>query len=258
MHDYTSYLANICRPVLTKATMLAVLTLASLCLLAACSDGSSSQPPTSNITPAISWPAKEEAVYRLLDGDDRIGTAILSTTIDEEIIRMAFDFDFPDHGFRDKVVTVASSKTIKPISVTRTLSGPEGDREWDVIYSDNTATVTQRSEDDERVDTLTLPANAYDSWTDLLIWRAMELREGIRVAYNDVATAIFQPGWETVTVSVEDLAQVNVPAGTFTAWQLELQTNGPTHTAWYAATETKPLVLYDNGDILFQLEELRY
>lgn len=225
-------------------------------VFSACATGEDDR-PTSDIVSKIPWPAQEEATYRLLDDDEVIGSATLSTTVEGERLLMNFAFSFPDRGFQDEVAAVVNSETLKPISVERVLSGPEGDRVWSVRYSSTSAVVSQRSEDDERTDTLALPVHAYDSWTDLLLWRTIDFKEGFEARYNDVATAIFRPGRETVSVEVKELTQVEVPAGSFSAWRLDFRTNGPDQSAWYGTGEARPLVRYDNGELIFELETLR-
>ena len=225
-------------------------------VFSACSTGETDR-PTSDIVSNIPWPAQEEATYRLLEDDEVIGSATLSTAVDGERLLMNFSFSFPDRGFQDEVAAVVNANTLKPISVERVLSGPEGDRVWSVRYTSTSAVVSQRSDDDERTDTLALPVHAYDSWTDLLLWRTIDFKEGFEARYNDVATAIFRPDREKVSVEVKELTQVEVPAGSFSAWRLIFRTNGPDHSAWYGTGEARPLVRYDNGDLIFELETLR-
>ena len=55
------------------------------------------------------------------------------------------------------------------------------------------------------------------------------------------------------TVKVTEKETVEVPAGTFQAWRLEIRSSGGKQKAWYADTETRPLVRYDNGDLVFEL-----
>ena len=228
----------------------------AIVIFSACSTGESDR-PTGDIVSKIPWPAQEEATYRLLEADKVIGSATLSTTVEGERLLMSLAFSFPDRGFQDEVVAIVNSKTLKPISVERVLSGPRGDRVWSVRYTGSSAVVSQKSEDDERTDTLALPVHAYDSWTDLLLWRTIDFKEGFEATYNDVATAIFRPGRETVSIEVKELTQVEVPAGSFSAWRLNFSTNGPDHSAWYGTGEARPLVRYDNGDLTFELEMLR-
>jgi hypothetical protein len=50
---------------------------------------------------------------------------------------------------------------------------------------------------------------------------------------------------------------VEVPAGTFETWRLEIRSPDGTQRAWYADTERRPLVRYDNGNLVFELLSLR-
>jgi hypothetical protein len=55
-------------------------------------------------------------------------------------------------------------------------------------------------------------------------------------------------------LKVVDSEQVTVPAGTYQAWKLEIDSGGETQTAWYAADATHLLLRYDNGQQLFELK----
>lgn len=207
------------------------------------------------IVSARPWPASEEARYRLMDGDEEKGRGVLSIEpLDGEV---RFRQEFESEEFRDEVVAVADSETLRPSSVARVIDGPEGARRWEVTYEGATARIVQRSGDEERRDAVTLPTQSYDSWTDVFLWRTVDFKEGYEATYVDVLSAtLAKPQVISQRLKVSGIETVEVPAGTFEAWRLEIRSPDGTQRAWYADTETRPLVRYDNGSLVFELLSL--
>ncbi len=233
--------------------LLAALSLIVLAL-AACESGSSvlSGP---DVVSNIPWTAPEEARYRLLDGDEERGSGVLS--IEAEDGSFSFRQEFENEEFRDEVVVVADGETLRPESVERVIDGPEGARRWRVDYEGGAARVVQRSQDEERRDEIATPTRFYDSWTDVFVWRAIDFRDGYEATYADVLSAtLARPQVISQTIKVTGKETVEVPAGTFEAWRMEIQSSEGSQTAWYADTETRPLVRYDNGSLVFELLSL--
>ena len=50
-----------------------------------------------------------------------------------------------------------------------------------------------------------------------------------------------------------DEEEVTVPAGTFEAWELEIDSGGANQRAWFAKDAALTLVKYDNGRETFEL-----
>ncbi len=208
------------------------------------------------VVSSIPWEATEEARYRLMDGDEVKGSAILR--IESQEGKVSFIQEFESEDFSDEVEVVADSETMRPRSVQRVVSGPEGERRWQVEYQDNTAFVVQRTEDDDRRDEITMPTCSYDSWTDVFLWRTIDFREGYEATYADVLSAtLAKPQVISQTLKVTGRETVEVPAGTFETWRLEIRSPDGTQQAWYADTKTRPLVRYDNGNLVFELLSLR-
>jgi predicted acyl esterase len=204
---------------------------------------------------SVPWPATEEARYRLLDGDDELGTGVL--TIEAGGERTTFRQTFESEDFDDQTTAVADSETLEPFSTARVIDGPEGERRWEVAYENGTAVVSQRSDEDEREDRLSVPANSYESWTDVFLWRTIEFREGYETTYVDVLTAtLAKPQVISQALKVSGKEKVEVPAGEFEAWRLEISSDDGDQTAWYADTAERPLVRYDNGSLVFELVSL--
>lgn len=239
----------------SRAALIATLvgSLLALAALGCESEGKelSSQAVVSNIP----WTAPEEARYRLLDGDEERGTGVLRIEAEDGTFR--FSQEFESEEFSDRVVAVADADTLRPVSVERVIEGPEGPRRWEVEYENGVAMVVQRTEDDERRDELAAPGRSYDGWTDVFLWRTVDFREGYEATYADVLTAdLAKPQIITQTIKVTRMETVEVPAGEFDTWRVEISSSGGSQTAWYADTPERELVRYDNGTLVFELLSL--
>jgi hypothetical protein len=209
----------------------------------------------------IPWRDGETAVYRVLDGDEEIGSAGLSIGCNGASGALAGTcvfaqaFEFPDRDITDEVLAVADVATLKPRRVTRTVDGPDGKRTWEATYDGSAVTVEQADENDERTDELDVPQDHYDTWTDLFLWRTLDFSEGYEGKYTGVVTADFsKPDVITIALKVTGLEEVSVPAGTFSAWRLEIRSGGRTQKAWIADNAERTLLRYDNTEIVFELE----
>jgi len=207
------------------------------------------------IVSRIPWVRHEEASYRLMDGDEVQGDGLLRITSVNGLLTLRQEFESEE--FHDEVVAVTLAGTMQPQSVQRVIDGPDGERRWEVLYEGGVAKVVQHSEDDERQDNLSVPTRSYDSWTDVFLWRTIEFRDGYEASYSDVLSAtLARPQVISQTVRVMGKETVVVPAGTFEAWRLEIRSDDGSQEAWYADTDTRPLVRYDNGSLVFELLSL--
>ncbi len=224
-------------------------------LAAACSSDSGSI-VAQDVVSAIPWTESETAHYRLLQGDDVIGSGELSLSEQGDGLTV-FDqkFEIPDQEVTDSVSVTADSETLRPTSVTRLIDGPEGKRTCEAKYQDAAVNIEQHSDTDQRTDTLAVPVKSYDTWVDIFLWRTLRFAEGYEIKYAGVLScSLTKPDLISEVLDVKRLETVTVPAGTFEAWRLEIRSGGRTQKAWYTNDETRTLVRYDNGDLVFELE----
>ena len=211
----------------------------------------------SDVVSAIPWTAPETARYRLLQGDDVKGSAELQIEEGGGALVLRQNFNIPDEDVTDSVLVEVDPETLRPKIVERTIDGPEGRRQCEAVYGDGVVTIEQRTEEDERTDTLSVPEQHYDSWSDLFLWRTLDFFEGQELKYVDVLScSLAKPDLLPVVIKVKETEEVTVPAGTFQAWRLEIRSGGRTQKAWYANDERRTLVRYDNGDLVFDLESI--
>jgi hypothetical protein len=239
-----------------------LLALAALGLFTAWGCSDDSEPAaTGPVLGSIPWEVPETSRYRLLDGDDEIGSAVIAVEVGDsstglDVSSFTQRFEFPEREITDEVVVTAEAETLAPQTGSRTIDGPEGERRWEVAYESGQVAVFQSDEDDERTDTLAVPLSSYDTWTDLFLWRTLDFREGYEVKYLGVVTAdLAKPDVITITLKVTGVETVEVPAGSYEAWRLEIRAGGRTQKAWISDAPDRKLIRYDNTELVFELVE---
>lgn len=224
-------------------------------LFAAACSGGDDELVAQDIVSEIPWTGPEAFEYRLLQGDDVKGTGSLKLREASDALVLEQKFEIPEEEITDSIVAEVEPDTLSPRNIERVIDGPEGERRCEASYADDTVTVEQRAGEDERTDSLSVPVPYYDSWSDLFLWRTIEFFEGHELRYVDVLScSLAKPDILSVVLKVEEKEEVEVPAGTFQAWRLEIRSGGRTQKAWYADDEPRTLVRYDNGDLVFELE----
>jgi hypothetical protein len=246
---------------LSRPGLLLFLGLGSFLLLAAC--GLSDEPlPTQDIVVSIPWTVGEEASYTILDNDDEVlGTGVLRIDQEDGQLRLSQHYQNPD--FDDRSSVLADPETLKPIEAKRVISGKDGVLSIAVHYAGGIAEIervaTEQGKDEQRrVDRMDVPEHAYDTGVSLFLWRTIPMQVDYSAAYHSMATAVVGKSQEdTVTLRVLRQETVEVPAGTFEAWRLEIRAPGVKQTAWYSADAARHLLKYDNGQNTFLLESVK-
>lgn len=230
--------------------------LATLLLAIACANNEDIT--SAEIVSQIPWNGPETAEYRVLDSDDDpVGALTLS--IDEAaagawLLRQSFDF--PEKEFTNKAEVIVDGATLQPESSTFKIVGPEGNLDCSAEYTTGRVESHRIGADGEREDTITIPNIAYDSWGDLFVWRTIAFGDGYEKAYTDVlACTLSQPDKINVSLKIDEREEVTVPAGTYDAWHLEIDSGGETQHAWYTTDESHTLLKYDNGESTFELTD---
>jgi hypothetical protein len=233
------------------------LTALALAVLLAAACAGSEEIVAQDVVSEIPWGPHENARYRLLQGDDVVGSGEISLAVRGNLAVFAQQFDIPGEEVTDTVSVTAHSETLRPSSVQRVIDGPKGARRCEARYGNGVAHIEQHAEKEERKDDLNVPEKSYDTWTDLFVWRTLPFAEGYEVKYAGVLScSLAKPDLLSEVLKVKELETVSVPAGTFEAWRLEIRSGGRTQHAWYADDDARTLVRYDNGELVFELESI--
>ena len=209
-----------------------------------------------DIVESIPWSDGERAEYVLLDRDtqEECGTGTL--TVERQGDRFQLTLHFEDGTNSDTSTVIVDDETLQPLSVRRErqiedeVEAVEGeyDREEQTIRvvefigDDDPRTVPRRLDEDV----------FYDNESSIFIWRTIKFEEGYVVTYNTVL--VNQGGaLREVTLRVIGKEEVEVPAGTFDAWRVNISTEGLNQVAFFADTPEHQMVFYDNSVQLFEL-----
>ena len=232
-----------------------IVALAAVLLLAACAEDNIK---ATDIVTRIPWPDTERATYRVLDDDgEEVGTLEMSVDPEgDDAYLLGQHFSFPGREFTNDAAAVVGRAELQPRRTTYVIDGPDGVASCSAEYEGSDVTVLNIREDGERTDTLDVPNIAYDSWSDLFIWRTIDFAQGFEIEYADIVAcqAPAPPQRLSVKLEVTGGEMIDVPAGTFDTWRLEIDA-GRDQKAWFTTDDAHILVRYDNGDQIFELIE---
>lgn len=231
--------------------VVALLLATAMVLGAACGE----EVATQDIVSTIPWADRETARYvlREREGDGvELGRAELSAQREGDRYRLGLRFEDADSSDESTVVVLAES--LKPVSLRRQITGPEGTSVVEGQYEDGVVRISARSDGRERSSPLRLREHHYDNDSSLFLWRTIPFAEGYSASYHTVI--VNRRNQQVATVAVVGKEEVAVPAGTFDAWRVEIRSGGVEQVAWFADTPARPLVRYDNSELLFLLTDL--
>ncbi|MCI0885182.1 MAG: DUF3108 domain-containing protein, partial [Chloroflexi bacterium] len=234
---------------------LIIIALAAVLLLAACTEDNIK---ATDIVSEIPWPDQERATYRVLDDDgEEVGTLQMSVDPEgDDAYLLRQDYVFPGTEFTNNAAVVVGRADLQPRNTTYVIDGPDGAASCSADYVGSDVTVVNVREDGERTDTLDVPHVAYDSWSDLFVWRTIDFSQGFETEYADIVAcqAPAPPQRLAVKLEVTGGETIDVPAGSFDTWRLEIDA-GRDQKAWFTTDDAHILVRYDNGDQIFELIE---
>lgn len=209
--------------------------------LAAC-EGAETR-PTSRVFTQRAWTGPERLVYDLRQRTDTYGSCTLTTTPDAEpgktrIERACADLTL---RFRDDGSALVDNTTLLPASSRRSIVDGEKRKEtvFSAVYEAEQVRFTVTRDGTKRNETtrdLPIPDEKspepgfYDDESLLWLVRGIPLEEGFSGAYRHVHAANGRV--YTVQLKVVERTIINVPAGEFTTWEVEIRTSSITNRAW--------------------------
>ena len=235
--------------------------LALLAFAAACS-GDDNIESNDIVTDIPDWSAPGVWHYQVTDNDNDdevVGTLEMTVEVgDNNTTTFRQYFEFPDRDFINAATVVVDSETLQPQSTDFLIHGPEGNLACGAEYGTGEVNVHRVGEDGERDDSVDVPHNYYDSWSDLFVWRTLDFSEDFEIDYADVLSCTLdRTQLIGVGLEVTDIEEIEVPAGTYEAWHLRIDSGGETQDAWYTTDDSHTLIRYDNGEITFELTDGR-
>ena len=158
-----------------------------------------------------------------------------------------------DGGAQDRSQVRVEPATLLPLASSREATREGETTTWSAAYRADPSTVLFREESGgERAEReLRLRRDAYDNESALWLWRTLDLGEGYDGQYVSVS-AVTQ-GQITVRLTVARRERVEVPAGAFDVWRLQVRSGRATRVAWIGVDPPHQLVQWDNGSEIFRL-----
>lgn len=220
------------------------------------------RPDNAAIVGSVPFDAGEWADYALHDNSGAVvARGRLSVTRDGDSGRLTLHQSYTvadgDGAPVDEVFVIVDEQTLTPFSLTRTVQSADRQDSYSAKYEaplsgDATvlfgSTVDGKSERRE----LDLGKNYYDNESSLWLWRTIDFAEGYEERYTSVNH--LDGSQQTVILRVIDRQTIEVPAGSFEAWRLQVRNGRGTRVAWVNVDAPHQIVQWDNGSIVFRLE----
>lgn len=236
---------------------------AALVAVALAGCGSNAEPTVIKVFKAPPWTAAERYSYDLRDAGDKLnGTCELKTTPGKEPGRTFIEHlcGNPD-GDRDDRSVLVDAQTLAPITGSRTIYNIKKNKR--TVFTSSYEPPVVKLKADENADVhaterdLPKPTKDspdpgyYDDETLFWVIRGVPLEKGWEGSYKDVNASngrIF-----TATVKVGKSEKVDVPAGSFTAWKIRLETESITQYFWVDTNTPHAIVKASIEAITYEL-----
>jgi hypothetical protein len=232
-------------PMKTIAYILALLCLVALAvLLAAC--GGTAVPtqtvPDLGLEPAP-WANGSTAAYQWLDTSGLIGTSEYTFTLAADVWTIT-DRDLI--GQLDQTIAMSvSATTLAPLGEKKSIHTSDSDVLLTTSYSNGKLNITADVNGQTQTASLDVPANSLDNDQLLMTLRALPFAQGYTTHYVIVVAQNALKVDTTVTVQAQET--IEVPAGSFVVWPVEMSFGNTKQTAWYEIAAPHQLVQYYNG-----------
>ena len=240
--------------------MIRLLSSLGLVMLAALACGQPGVPAQSApLVAKVPFVDGERYTYSLRDDTRAViarGTLTTRRSGDGWELRQEYEEANPPQGVKrtsDVSAAFVDGATLLPRNVERVIERRDETQRYRAAYAPGTVTIDREG---EKPRTLKLPVDAvYDNEAALWLWRTLPFAEGYRQRYTSVG--LTERSRQTVSITVTGRQRVEVPAGAFEAWRLQVRNGRATRVAWINVDAPHQVVQWDNGTVVFQLEASR-
>ena len=227
----------------------------------ACAGGSPAG-GTSDVVARVPFASGERLTYVIEDDSgEAIGRGVLWTAVVEGArwrLEQRYEGVAVTSGAApvvDSSVAIVDARLVPERSVRSVQRGDEDER-YEIEYRPAeerfVSLVAKAGEEDERE--FLLQEHAYDNESSLWLWRTLKLAEGYEARY--VSVNALERSQQTVSLRVIDRRMVEVPAGEFDVWRLQIRNGRATRVAWIEVAPPHRVVQWDNGVALMRLEAI--
>lgn len=222
-------------------------------LLGACADESSFADP-SNPVGAIPWPDYELLRYDVTDQTEQpLGSLELEIRrdVDTYAIRVLFQLD---SGVRDETALRIAADTLQPLEYERLAT--DGGESIDVFgFYHNGVVDSVVIEDGKRTAAQVETGEfAFDNDSSAFLWRTIAFAQDYEVVYRSVN--VREQRTQLVRLRVVGQDRLQVPAGDFLAWQVEVRPGLDRQSVWFDIESPHRLVRWDLEPRRYLLREV--
>ncbi len=239
-----------------RKRVLAPLLVVAALVAAACAGGSSAETEPLEVRDVLL--DGERLEYVVLDRvGDPVGEGVLTTSSESDgwLFRQQFDevSRGDASGEPDDSSTVATDGALLPRWSERVIARANGSESYRIDYdhqAEEAVSTVVRGGDEERRD-VRLRTPIYDNEGALWLWRTLPLEAEFEARYLSMNP--LDRSQQTVSVSVTDRVEIEVAAGTFDTWRLQVRSGRATGVAWIEVAAPYRVVQWDNGATTMQL-----
>ena len=198
------------------------------------------------------WQDGATARYQWLDGSgSEIGTSEIACVREGDawVITQSDQITGFDQAFEVRV----SAATLAPLGEHKRIQSADTEAEITTRYEGGKLEIEATVNGEARSASVDVPAHVLDNDQLLMTLRALPFAEGYR---GEVVVVVAQNALKVpMEITIQGQEQIEVPAGTFQTWRVELLAAQTKQTAWYQVDAPHMLVLYDNGTTRMALVE---
>jgi hypothetical protein len=242
-----------------------LLAMAAVLLVGAACVGGSSTDGTSNVVHDVPFEVGERLVYDLIGREGvAVGQGTLSVVAWGDSLELTQSYrELLDGTLSDVVDQVAVRSDVRLLSHTLSRAVTSDGRDNSYTSEYNIDATTGRAESvtfgaveggESSEKTIDVEGSYYDNETSLWLWRTLDFAEEYEARY--VSVSHLDRSLQTVILRVIDQQEIEVPAGVFQTWRLQVRSGRATRTAWVNVQAPHEIVQWDNSSLIFRLRAI--
>ncbi len=148
---------------------------------------------------------------------------------------------------------MVNAQTLEPIGEKKTIKSPNTNADITTTYKNGKLDISAAVNGKNSSASIDVPTNAIDNDQLLMTLRALPFSQGFKTNYVVIVAQNALKVNTTITVLTQE--KIDVPAGSFQTWKVEIQAGQFTQNAWYQVDAPHELVQYDNGTNRMELSK---
>lgn len=210
----------------------------------------------------LPWADGEQSVYVVTDvNGDYAGTATFTLTAGAATVAgeaWTLRREVTTQGDQEVVIIEMAAKGLRPRLSTLVRILGTGRQQVKATYESGQVDMElTTARDITTYERRNIPSDARDQRSLLVLARALPLAEGYATELNSYLPVADL--FERVTIVVEGIERIEVPAGEYMSWHLFMRTNDSEVEAWLAVDAPYPLIKFIDGRSggIFELRDYR-